>query len=165
VLVVDDDEASRTVVAAHLENHSATVLTAASAAEAMRLLTQERIDVLLADIAMPGEDGYTLLRRVRALKGSAVSAVPAAALTAFARDEDRRAALAAGFQLHLTKPIDAGSLVAAVATLGRTPPPRRVSPLEEATEGTEKTGQDHRGGTENRRQILSVSPVPSFPRV
>jgi signal transduction histidine kinase/ActR/RegA family two-component response regulator len=118
VLVVDDDEASRGVVAAHLENHRASVFTAASAAEALDLLARERVDVLLADIAMPGEDGYSLLRKLRALDESPIRAIPAAALTAFARDEDRRAALAAGFQMHLPKPIDAASLVSAVALLG-----------------------------------------------
>jgi signal transduction histidine kinase/ActR/RegA family two-component response regulator len=118
VLVVDDDAESRAVVAAHLENHRATVLTAASAEEALAVLVRERVDVLLADVAMPGEDGYTLLRRVRALDRATARTVPAAALTAFAREEDRREALAAGFQMHLPKPLDAGSLVAAVAMLG-----------------------------------------------
>jgi signal transduction histidine kinase/CheY-like chemotaxis protein len=120
VLVVDDDEESRAVVAAHLEQHRATVLTAASAADALDVLVRERVDVLLADVAMPGEDGYSLLRKVRSLAGSPARAIPAAALTAFARDEDRHDALAAGFQMHLPKPIDAASLVAAVAALGTT---------------------------------------------
>jgi signal transduction histidine kinase/ActR/RegA family two-component response regulator len=118
VMVVDDDEESRHVVAAHLETCEATVLTAASAAEALDLLQQHSVHVLLADIAMPGEDGYSLIRRLRALNAS-ISSVPAAALTAFAREEDRQEALDAGFQLHLSKPIDAGSLIAAVATLAR----------------------------------------------
>jgi signal transduction histidine kinase/ActR/RegA family two-component response regulator len=118
VLVVDDDDESRYVVAAHLESCDATVLTANSAAEAMSLLQQHNVHVLLADIAMPGEDGYSLIRRLRALD-AAISSVPAAALTAFAREEDRQEALEAGFQLHLSKPIDAGSLIAAVATLAR----------------------------------------------
>jgi len=116
VLVVDDDDESRAVVAAHLECHGATVLMAASAAQALDVLGRERVDVLLADVAMPGEDGYSLLRKVRALDHTRCD-VPAAALTAFARDEDRRDALAAGFQMHLTKPIDAVSLVSAVAEL------------------------------------------------
>jgi signal transduction histidine kinase/CheY-like chemotaxis protein len=118
VMVVDDDDESRHVVAAHLESCEATVLTAASAAEAFDLLQQHTVHVLLADIAMPGEDGYSLIRRLRALHTS-ISSVPAAALTAFAREEDRQEALDAGFQLHLSKPIDAGSLIAAVATLAR----------------------------------------------
>ena len=118
VMVVDDDEESRHVVAAHLETCEAAVLTAASAAEALDLLQQHSVHVLLADIAMPGEDGYSLIRRLRALNAP-ISSVPAAALTAFAREEDRQEALDAGFQLHLSKPIDAGSLIAAVATLAR----------------------------------------------
>ena len=118
VMVVDDDDESRHVVAAHLESCDASVLTAGSAAEALDLLQQHSVHVLLADIAMPGEDGYSLIRRLRALN-AAVSSVPAAALTAFAREEDRQEALDAGFQLHLSKPIDAGSLIAAVATLAR----------------------------------------------
>jgi CheY-like chemotaxis protein len=118
VMVVDDDEESRHVVAAHLETCEASVLTASSAAEALDLLQQHSVHVLLADIAMPGEDGYSLIRRLRSLN-AAISSVPAAALTAFAREEDRQHALDAGFQLHLSKPIDAGSLIAAVATLAR----------------------------------------------
>jgi CheY-like chemotaxis protein len=118
VLVVDDDDESRHVVAAHLESCDATVLTAGSAAEAMALLQQHNVHVLLADIAMPGEDGYSLIRRLRALD-AAIASVPAAALTAFAREEDRQEALDAGYQLHLSKPIDASSLIAAVATLAR----------------------------------------------
>ena len=118
VLVVDDDEESRHVVAAHLESCRAVVLTAASAAEALDVMHRQHVDVLLADIAMPGEDGYALMRKLRALDSS-FATIPAAALTAFAREEDRQAAFRAGFQLHLTKPVEAGSLIAAVATLGR----------------------------------------------
>ncbi len=118
VMIVDDDEESRHVVAAHLESCEASVLTASSAPEALELLQQNSVHVLLADIAMPGEDGYSLIRRLRALDAP-MSSVPAAALTAFAREEDRQEALDAGFQLHLSKPIDAASLIAAVATLAR----------------------------------------------
>ena len=117
VLVVDDDDGSREVVAAYLESRRATVLTAASAAQAIDMVQRERVDVLLADIAMPDEDGYDLIRRLRAMNGFA--SIPAAALTAFARDEDRKHALRAGFQMHLTKPVDRRALVEAVASLGR----------------------------------------------
>jgi CheY-like chemotaxis protein/anti-sigma regulatory factor (Ser/Thr protein kinase) len=117
VLVVDDDDESRLVVAAHLENQHARVLTAASAAAALDILQREHVDVLLADVAMPGEDGYSLIRKLRAANRTA--SIPAAALTAFARDEDRQRALEAGFQLHLAKPVDVRSLVAAVAKLGK----------------------------------------------
>ena len=119
VLVVDDDEDTRRVMTAYLEAHQATVRTAASAADALVFLRRERIDVLLADVAMPGEDGYSLIRKLRAEPASRAATIPAAALTAFAREEDRVAALEAGFQMHLAKPIDVGSLIAAVAALGR----------------------------------------------
>jgi len=125
VMVVDDDDESRHVVAAHLESCDATVLTAGSAAEAMELLQGHEVNVLLADIAMPGEDGYSLIRRLRALDAS-IASTPAAALTAFAREEDRQEALDAGYQLHLAKPIDAASLIAAVATLARWDAPQRT---------------------------------------
>jgi signal transduction histidine kinase/CheY-like chemotaxis protein len=118
VLVVDDDDQSRDVVAAQLHGCHAAVLMASSAAHACDLLERERVDVLLADIGMPDEDGYALIQRIRRLDTPTAS-IPAAALTAFARDEDRQRALQAGFQLHLPKPVDASSLVAAVATLGR----------------------------------------------
>jgi CheY-like chemotaxis protein len=75
--------------------------------------------VLVADIGMPDEDGYSFIQKVRRLTTPHAARIPAAALTAFARDEDRRQAIQAGFQMHLAKPIDARSLVAAVATLGR----------------------------------------------
>ena len=118
VLVVDDDDESRHVVAAHLEQRHAMVLTATTAAEAFDLLQRRHVDVLLADVAMPGEDGYSLIRRVRT--AASMASIPAAALTAFAREQDREQALEAGFQFHLTKPIDPESLVAAVATLSKT---------------------------------------------
>ena len=118
VLVVDDDEESRQVAVAQLEGHHALVLTAACASDALDVLQRERVDVLVADIAMPGEDGYSLIRKLRGMHRADVASIPAAALTAFARNEDRQKALGAGFQAHLTKPVDAQSLVAAVATLG-----------------------------------------------
>ena len=119
VLVVDDDDESRLVVGAHLEIHDARVLTAASAASALELLQREHVDVLLADVAMPGEDGYTLIRKLRGLAATRIASIPAAALTAFARNEDREKALQAGFQLHLAKPVEARSLVDVVAKLGK----------------------------------------------
>jgi signal transduction histidine kinase/CheY-like chemotaxis protein len=118
VLVVDDDEQSRDVVATYLSMHGATVHTADSAARAFELLNSEHADVLLADIAMPEEDGYSLIRRIRATGQPHFAYIPAAALTAFARDEDRQHAMDAGFQMHLPKPVDLRSLVDAVAVLG-----------------------------------------------
>jgi CheY-like chemotaxis protein len=119
VLLVDDDDQSREIAAAHLQGCRAVVLTASSAAQGWTVLQQEHVDVLLSDIGMPDEDGYAFIRRVRALAPARGAFVPAAALTAFARDEDRQQALDAGFQLHLAKPIGAAALVSAVASLGR----------------------------------------------
>jgi signal transduction histidine kinase/ActR/RegA family two-component response regulator len=118
VLVVDDEEQARQVVAAQLEEHGAVVLTAASVAQALDVLQREHVDVLLSDIAMPDEDGYGLIRKLRGLYPAPIASIPAAALTAFARNEDRLEVLHAGFQLHLAKPIDAHSLITAVARLG-----------------------------------------------
>jgi signal transduction histidine kinase/ActR/RegA family two-component response regulator len=119
ILVVDDDEESRLVVMEHLQRCNGMVFTASSSADAYDVLRRERVDVLLADIAMPGEDGYALIRRVRAGVVPASASIPAAAITAFAREEDRRLALRAGFQMHLAKPVDPDCLVAAVASLAR----------------------------------------------
>jgi signal transduction histidine kinase/CheY-like chemotaxis protein len=118
VLVVDDDDESREVVAASLRAARAGVLTASSAGQAFELLQRHRIDVLLADIGMPEEDGYSLIQRIRQ-SGSAAAGIPAAALTAFAREDDRQQVLNAGFQLHLPKPVDVASLLAAVSALNR----------------------------------------------
>jgi CheY-like chemotaxis protein len=110
VLVVDDDAETRQVMKAHLEGHRAVVLTAASTPQALDVLEHTRVDVLLADIAMPGEDGYSLIRKLRAWHARPeMAAIPAAAFTALVREEDRRHALQAGFQMHLAKPIDADS--------------------------------------------------------
>jgi signal transduction histidine kinase/CheY-like chemotaxis protein len=117
VLVIDDDDESRDVVAAHLNGCHAAVSTVPSAADGFELLQREHFDVLLADIGMPGEDGYSLIQRVRTMCPPDSASIPAAALTAFAREEDRERALRAGFQLHLSKPIDGAALVAAVAAL------------------------------------------------
>jgi CheY-like chemotaxis protein len=119
VLVVDDDADGRDLVAATLEHYGAGVIAAASAAEALDLLQTTRVNVLLADIAMPDEDGYSLIRRLRALQSPQRAAIPAAALTSFAREEDRQQAIQAGFQLHLAKPIDTRSLVQAVMNLAQ----------------------------------------------
>jgi signal transduction histidine kinase/CheY-like chemotaxis protein len=118
VICVDDDVESRKVVSAVLQHVGARVHTAANAAEARRELAVWHPDVLVVDIAMPIEDGYGLMRSLRA----ASVAVPAIALTAFARREDAERARAAGFQVHMTKPVDPDRLVSTVAALtGRQP--------------------------------------------
>ena len=115
VLVVDDDLDARDAIAMTLEQCGACVHAVGSAAEAMESLERDPPDVLLSDIAMPGTDGYALIgQALTRLRGSRVAA---AALTAYAGAEDRRRALAAGFQTHLTKPVEPAELVAAVAKL------------------------------------------------
>jgi CheY-like chemotaxis protein len=113
VLLVDDEADAREVVAGILRHYGASVVAVSSAADAITRLREGHIDVLLTDIAMPGQDGYDLIRRVRKL------GVPAAALTAFTSDEDRRKALAAGFQVHLSKPVEPSVLIDTIETLGR----------------------------------------------
>jgi PAS domain S-box-containing protein len=119
VLVVDDDEDGRRLVASILEDCGCVVTTAANVSEAMTRMAEQVPDALLSDIGMPEEDGYDLIRRVRALPRRSGGDVPAAALTAYARPEDRRRMLNAGYSLHLPKPIEPAELVAVVATLTR----------------------------------------------
>ncbi|MGB8507463.1 MAG: ATP-binding protein [Pyrinomonadaceae bacterium] len=122
VLVVDDEPDTLDLISLILRQHGAVVTPASSAAEAFEAFEHARPDVLLSDIGMPVEDGYSLLRRLHALDadgdGSVVS-IPAVALTAYAGEADRAQAAAAGFQLHVPKPIDASQLVAAIAGLTR----------------------------------------------
>ena len=121
VLVVDDEADARGLVRRLLEDREASVRTAGSTAEAMELFLAERPDVLVSDVGMPGEDGYSLIRRVRALGAAQGGHTPALALTAYARSEDRLKAILAGFQTHLAKPVEAVELLAIVASLaGRT---------------------------------------------
>ncbi|PCC73714.1 Signal transduction histidine kinase [Nannocystis exedens] len=121
-LLVEDDPDTRRALCLVLEDAGAEVTSVASAPAARAALDAARPDVLLCDIGMPGEDGYALLRSVRAHEQSAGDRpVPAAALTAYTRDEDRRRALACGFQTHLAKPIEPDLLVATVRALARAP--------------------------------------------
>lgn len=117
VLVVDDDPDSREVVREVLEQAGAVVAVAGSTPEALKAIAERPPDVLLSDLGMPGEDGYQLMRRVRALDPVAGGSVPAAALTAYTQAENKRAAQEAGFQGYLAKPIDPAELTAAVARL------------------------------------------------
>ncbi|WP_438025947.1 hybrid sensor histidine kinase/response regulator [Sorangium sp. So ce233] len=118
VLVVDDETDARELLGIIFVRAGATVREAASAGSALEALREGEFDVLVSDIGMPGEDGYAMMRRLRAL-GTEVpaSGIPALALTAYTRVEDRRQAIAAGFQMHLAKPIEPNSLVTAVAHL------------------------------------------------
>jgi CheY-like chemotaxis protein len=117
VLVVDDDPDSREVVREVLEQAGAVVVVAGSTHEALEVIAERPPDVMLSDLGMPEEDGYQLMRRVRALDPESGGGVPAAALTAYTQAEDRRAAQEAGFQGYLSKPIDPAELTAAVARL------------------------------------------------
>jgi CheY-like chemotaxis protein len=119
VLLVDDEPDAREALTGILRVHGADVEAAASAAEAIDALQRQRFDVLLADIGMPGADGYDLIRYVRGLEANSSAHVPAVAVTAFSSDLDRRRALDAGFQVHLSKPVDPAALIATVAVLGR----------------------------------------------
>jgi PAS domain S-box-containing protein len=116
-LVVDDEPVARELLRTVLETAGALVTVAASAAEAAGVLERERPEVLISDIGMPGEDGYALIRKVRALPPEQGGVIPAVAVTAHARTEDRTRALLAGFHLHVPKPVEAAELVAAVASL------------------------------------------------
>jgi signal transduction histidine kinase/ActR/RegA family two-component response regulator len=118
VLVVDDDADTLDVVQLALGQHGASVQVAGSVAEAWACLASAPPDVLVSDISMPGEDGFDLMRRVRASHGR-IATLPAIALSAFARPEDATRAAAAGFQRHLAKPVELGELVAVVGVLGR----------------------------------------------
>lgn len=119
VLVVDDDADNREFLVFALAADGANAIAAASADEALRALQQFKPDVLVSDIGMPNEDGYALIRRVRMLEHRLGGNIPAIAVTGYARDSERDLALAAGFQLHLSKPIQQDELVAAIAKLGR----------------------------------------------
>jgi PAS domain S-box-containing protein len=117
VLVVEDDPDARHFVSVVLEASGASVVTAATAVEALDEMSRATPDVIVADIGLPGEDGYTLVRRIRQLPPDRGGTVPAVALTAYARAEDREAALAAGFDRHLVKPVDPVALATAVAEI------------------------------------------------
>ena len=117
VLLVDDEPEARQIITTVIARTGASVQSCTSASEALSKLIEWRPDVLLSDIAMPEEDGYSFIGRVRALPKEKGGETPAAALTAYARDEDRRQALAAGYQMHIAKPISAPELVMMIARL------------------------------------------------
>jgi PAS domain S-box-containing protein len=117
VLVVDDEADTRELLRVGLGQYGAEVVTAGSAREALAAVERERPAVLVSDIGMPGEDGYDLIREVRALDARGGEELPAIALTAYARAEDRQRALAAGYQFHIPKPVEMSELASAVASL------------------------------------------------
>ena len=117
VLVVDDQPDARELVARMLRECKAEVIEAADAREALQLVERHRPTVMVSDIGMPDVDGYELLKRVRALGSERGGTVPAIALTAFARSEDRTRALHRGFQVHVSKPVEPAELIATVASV------------------------------------------------
>jgi len=118
VLVVDDDVASREMLSVALLQCDANVVTAASTSEALTEIDRHRPDLLVSDIGMPDQDGYELIRKVRLVESkSEAAAIPAMALTAYARSEDRVRALGAGYHVHLSKPVDPEEFVLLVANL------------------------------------------------
>jgi CheY-like chemotaxis protein len=114
IVIVDDDGDARELLATVLLQRSAQVFVAECAPDAFGLLESERPDVLISDIAMPEEDGYMLIGRVRALPADRGGRTPAIAVTAYAGRADRDRALDAGFDAHFSKPIDIDSLVDAL---------------------------------------------------
>jgi signal transduction histidine kinase/ActR/RegA family two-component response regulator len=121
VLLVEDEEDARAMLQALLEGAGASVDAVGSAAEAWARLEGAGCDVLVSDIGMPDEDGYSLIKRVRGHSAARVRTTPAVALTAYARDDDRARALAAGFDAFLPKPVEPAELLAGVADLSRRP--------------------------------------------
>jgi PAS domain S-box-containing protein len=117
VVVLEDEADVSELIAVELERCQAEVRCAASTPEALALVERELPDVIVADIGLPGEDGYSFIRRLRQLPQEEGGAIPAIALTAYARGEDRARALMAGFQMHLAKPAPLGELTAALASL------------------------------------------------
>jgi PAS domain S-box-containing protein len=117
LLVVDDEQDTRELLVLILGRFGAEVKSCAAASEALEMLAEWKPDVLVSDIEMPGEDGYTFIRRVRSLDSSRARNTPAIALTAYARVEDRMRALAAGFQMHVAKPVEPAELAVVIASL------------------------------------------------
>jgi PAS domain S-box-containing protein len=121
ILVVDDEPDALDLITATLKQHGAEVTALASTAEAINALMKNQAgrqpDVLLSDIGMPGEDGLALIKKLRAMEQGAKESIPAIALTAYARDEDRERALQAGFQMRIAKPFNPADLIEAIATI------------------------------------------------
>lgn len=117
VLVVDDNEDALLLTRIILEEYPIQVMTAASASEALTKFSLTQPDILICDIAMPNEDGYSLIGKIRNLASELGVQIPAIAFTASASDEDRNKSIQAGFQIHLVKPIEPNELVGVVARL------------------------------------------------
>ena len=119
VLLVDDDSDTLTLMATALTKREANVTAVSSANDAIKAITQKRPDVLVSDIAMPDEDGYGLIEKIRSLENGQSETIPAVAITAYAKEEDRRRALSSGFQIYLAKPVELTELISVVARAAR----------------------------------------------
>ncbi len=119
VLLVDDDTDTLKLMTTALTRRHATVTAVSSAGEAIQAIQRRRPDVLVSDIAMPGEDGYGLIEKVRSLEGNDAETIPAVAITAYAKEEDRERALSSGFQIYLAKPVELTELISVVARAAR----------------------------------------------
>ena len=119
LFVVEDDNDSRVLLKTMLEQCDAEVCVADSAAKALSLLDEWKPDLLISDIEMPGEDGYSLIRKIRSRSKAGPRRLPAIALTAHARTEDRVRALTAGFDAHVAKPVEVTELVTVILSLAR----------------------------------------------
>lgn len=117
VLVVDDEPDARQLITRILETCHVDVVTATNVEEAIVEVQRRPPDVLISDLGMPNRDGYDLIRAVRAMPQGSGGRIPAAALSAFARSEDRRRAMMSGYQTHVAKPVEPGELLAVVASL------------------------------------------------
>src|SRR6185369_4571245 len=115
VLLVDDDSDTLTLMTTALTRRHANVTAVSSAGEAIQAIARRRPDVLVSDIAMPDEDGYGLIEKVRLLENGVPQKIPAVAITAYAKEEDRERALSAGFQIYLAKPVELAELISVVA--------------------------------------------------
>ena len=118
-LVIDDEPDARNLLKCILEERGMKVWTVPSSEEALKTLVIRNFDIIISDIGMPNEDGYQFIRKVRQLPDPKVNKIPAIALTAYARSEDRILALEAGFQMHLAKPVEALELLAVISSLKR----------------------------------------------
>lgn len=119
-MIVDDEADIRTLLVFLLEQAGAEVRAATCAAECLMLIEQSFPDLLLCDIGMPTVDGYMLMRHLRTLSAKTGGQIPAIALTAYARENDQQEVLAAGFQQHISKPVEPGVLIEAIAKLVQT---------------------------------------------
>jgi PAS domain S-box-containing protein len=131
ILVVEDDPDTQELLKTVLQQHGAEVVTVGSAASAFEEIRRAKPDVIISDIAMAGENGYELIRKIRSLGPEAGGHIPAIALTAYARVADRRRALLAGFQTHLAKPIEPDDLLAVILSLTFQQEPGGIEPQEQ----------------------------------